>query len=133
MVTGERSIWTAALNSKAMTYIGQRSYAVYLIHVLATHVVDKATSTSIFAAHNAAAALGAYAATLGLSLVIAEGLYRFLEGPCIRLGHAWSAALQDGLPTARRVRPKLAVRGGVPAPLPAPATNDGDVRPTAQL
>lgn len=95
LVIGERSIWTKALNSRVMTYIGRRSYAVYLIHVLATHVVDR---TRIFSAHTATAAIGAYLAILGLSLLGAEGLHRLIEGPCIRFGHAWSSRLQRALP-----------------------------------
>jgi len=130
MVIGERSVWTAFLGSKLMTYIGQRSYAIYLIHVLVTHVVDK---IRFLAPHTTAAALGAYAATLGLSLAIAELLYRVVEGPCIRLGHAWSAALQDAAPRPRRRRAELPVRGPVPAPVgPQPAA-DADIQPSARL
>ena len=77
-VIGARSIWTTVLSSRVLTYIGQRSYAIYLIHVLATHIVDR---THIFAAHTPAAAMGAFAAILALSLLVAEGLYRFVEGP----------------------------------------------------
>src|SRR6266498_1516375 len=102
-VIGERSIWTVILGSRVMTYIGQRSYAIYLVHVLATHVIDK---TRIFPPHTTAAAIGAFAATLGLSLQVAEGLYRCIEGPCIRLGHAWSAALQNFVPQPAILRPQ---------------------------
>ena len=92
---GERSIGERVLSSRVMVHIGQRSYAIYLIHVLATHVVDTA---NVFPAHTPAAALGAFGAILGLSLVVAEVLYRFIEGPCIRLGHEWSAAIQGAAP-----------------------------------
>jgi peptidoglycan/LPS O-acetylase OafA/YrhL len=96
---GEQSIWQRVLSSKVMTHIGQRSYAIYLIHVLMVHIVDRAR---IFQAFTPAAAFGAFAATLALSLVVAEGLYRCIEGPCIRLGHAWSSALQRPLPVPER-------------------------------
>jgi peptidoglycan/LPS O-acetylase OafA/YrhL len=99
---GERSIWQKVLSSRAMTYIGQRSYAIYLIHVLCTHVVDK---SAVFPLHTTVGSLGAFAATLGLSLVIAELLYRFIEGPCIRLGHEWSAAIQGALPAPAQASP----------------------------
>jgi peptidoglycan/LPS O-acetylase OafA/YrhL len=97
---GERSIWLTVLRSRVMVYIGQRSYALYLIHVLIVHVVVRAR---IFPAHTTPAALASFAVTLGLALVVAEGLYRLIEGPCIRRGHAWSSALQ-----ARRPVPEIA-------------------------
>jgi peptidoglycan/LPS O-acetylase OafA/YrhL len=102
---GERSIGQRFLSSRTMVYIGQRSYAVYLIHVLATHVVDR---VPILAAHTTAAALATFAAILALSLLVAEVLYRLIEGPGIRWAHEWSAAIQGSRPMRAPANPSAA-------------------------
>jgi peptidoglycan/LPS O-acetylase OafA/YrhL len=76
--------WLAAgLSRPWLTYIGTRSYAIYLIHPIVKNFVDLGLASG---SHNVAVELIRYGAVLGISLLVAEVTYRLIEQPMIQLG-----------------------------------------------
>ncbi|MBS1848784.1 MAG: acyltransferase [Actinobacteria bacterium] len=68
----------SALSTRPLQWAGARSYSLYLVHLPVLHLAVAAFSL-------ADASLLTVAGVLGASLVVAEGFYRVVEGPSIRL------------------------------------------------
>ena len=69
-----------------LTWIGRRSYAMYLIHILCINVVAARLRIT-----SGPRALLAFFAATALTLLTAEILYRVVERPARSLGRAWLA------------------------------------------
>ena len=81
-----RSQVTRFLGSASMTWIGRRSYGIYLIHPLALTVCTKLVPDGV-----PARALVVGIGCLVLTLVASDVAHRLVEQPFIRLGRRWSA------------------------------------------
>jgi len=88
-----RSAAHRVLGSAPATYLGRRSYAIYLVHVLVIHGVDRVPLERLELGAAATEVL-AYAAVVLISTLVAEGLFRLIEQPCNRLGARWSERLK---------------------------------------
>lgn len=78
------------LTWRPLVYIGQRSYGIYLVHILclrAVKLIFPGDTTNLWIS-----LLGFAAGTL-LSIVVAEVLYRLIEGPFISFGRPISKAV----------------------------------------
>lgn len=83
------TIGRQALSSKALVFVGRRSYAMYLVQYLAAQAVIAVLPGTV--AGPLLLVLG-----FGVALVVSDGLYRAFEQPIIRWGHRWAAAVQLG-------------------------------------
>ena len=80
-----RDSWLKRLHTApAMVWVGRRSYAMYLVHVLCLNAVE--AKISITSGARAAAAL---AVAFCLAAAMAEVLYRFVEQPARSCGRAF--------------------------------------------
>lgn len=73
----------AFLTWKPLTYIGERAYGIYLVHILCIRSVKflfPSSTTSWWISF-----LGFLSASV-LSILVAEILYRLVEAPCIKIG-----------------------------------------------
>ena len=77
------------LTSRILTFVGERAYGIYLIHILCIRVVKCAfpAATTVWWM----CIMGFVSGTL-LSLLVAELLYRFIENPCIKIGRRLASA-----------------------------------------
>lgn len=71
----------AWLHSRAIEYLGRRSYGIYLVHVLALNAAARVAGQG----SPASIILG-----VTLSIALAEAMFRIVEAPAIRLGRALS-------------------------------------------
>jgi len=102
--------WSAALVSRAMVYIGKRSYGVYLVNLICLAVcvtVARHLVPSVSFDQNNQPASGAWVTSLVMliavtatSLLLSELLYRTVEGPMIARGRIWSKRITGRLPVA---------------------------------
>jgi peptidoglycan/LPS O-acetylase OafA/YrhL len=76
-------VLNTVLNWRLFDYIGQRSYAIYLVHI----VVLLAVSRVLHEDGSPAEAALRLLAALGVSVFVAEVLFRVVEAPLIRVGH----------------------------------------------
>jgi peptidoglycan/LPS O-acetylase OafA/YrhL len=118
LVTG-RPPWGAPLASRAMVYIGKRSYGVYLVNLISLSgcvlVANKIAPSVRFNSDNQPAAQGAWLTSLVLlaavtltSLLLAELLHRTIEAPMIARGRIWSKRITGRRPVAPpRMAPEL--------------------------
>jgi peptidoglycan/LPS O-acetylase OafA/YrhL len=81
-----RSAVTRFLGTGWMTWLGRRSYGIYLIHALALTVCTKVVPDGV-----PARAVVVGAGCLVLTLVASDAAHRLVEKPFIRLGRQWSA------------------------------------------
>ena len=79
------------LDRPSLTWMGQRSYAFYLVHMLAMSIVVNATPNWI---DKGAGGVVLMAATIALALAIAGCLHHFVERPLIGAGRLWSTRLR---------------------------------------
>ncbi len=77
------------LESRALTYLGRRSYGLYLIHYPVSILIIQSRLHGALGGWPAGLAVnaGLVAATLGLTLLLAEMSFRLLEAPAMRWGH----------------------------------------------
>jgi peptidoglycan/LPS O-acetylase OafA/YrhL len=102
---GRRSV----LSSRPMVWLGEISYAFYLVHYLVLHFLHVALGGGTWAWP---AAVAFIAASLALSIAISAALYTFVERPAMR---RWGRRAPAPV-TAARLTPDLAPGGppGVP-------------------
>jgi peptidoglycan/LPS O-acetylase OafA/YrhL len=81
-----RSPVTRLLASAPMTWLGRRSYGIYLIHTLALTVCTKVVPEGV-----PARAVVVGVGCLVLTLVAGDAAHRLVETPFIRLGRQWSS------------------------------------------
>jgi peptidoglycan/LPS O-acetylase OafA/YrhL len=104
-----RPVWARPLASRMMVYIGKRSYAVYLVQMICLSicisVMKKALPGVAFSVKNEPTGHGAWAASIALlvvgtvaSLLVAEALYRTIEGPMIARGRIWTQGITGKRP-----------------------------------
>jgi len=86
LLTG--TIGRRMLSSKALVFVGRRSYAMYLVQYLAAQAV-------IALLPGVVAGPLLLALTFGVALAASDGLYRAFEQPIIRWGHRWAAVVQS--------------------------------------
>lgn len=77
------------MRSRIMLFVGRRSYAVYLFHPLVGSLVAKGIPRA-----DGVWPLANYVVTLGLTLIVADILYRVFERPLIGIGHELTARIQ---------------------------------------
>jgi len=82
--------WAPALRSRVMSFIGSRSYAIYLVHNLCVDAVQR-LSPQIAAPRIRTLAL--LAGTLLMSAVVADIMHRLIEQPFIKLGRSLTGRL----------------------------------------
>lgn len=134
-----RPRWSAALVSRAMVYIGKRSYGVYLVNLICLAVcvtVARHLVPSVAFDQNNQPASGAWVTSLVMliavtatSLLLAELLYRTVEGPMIARGRIWSKRITGRLPVAP---PRLAEYPSEPAPATVPVAEHVPAAPSPQ-
>jgi peptidoglycan/LPS O-acetylase OafA/YrhL len=106
-----RPSWARPLATRAMIYVGKRSYAVYLVNLIClsacVEVAHHVTPSVVFNSDNQPARHGAWAASLVLlaaviatSLLLSELLHRTIEGPMIARGRVWSKRITGRRPVA---------------------------------
>ena len=121
-----RPTWGRPLGSRAMIYIGKRSYAVYLVNVIClavcVEVVQHVKPSIAFNSVDQPANHGAWAlsvlllvAVTGFSLAVAELLHRTVERPLIARGRIWSEQITGRKPVAP---PRMTPETEVPARAP---------------
>ena len=118
LVTG-RPPWGRPLASRAMVYVGKRSYGVYLVNLIClsgcVEIAHKVAPSLRFNDDNQPAANGAWLASLVMlaavtlsSLLLAELLHRTIEAPMIARGRIWSKRITGRRPVAPpRMAPEL--------------------------
>ncbi|MFD1720943.1 acyltransferase family protein [Amnibacterium endophyticum] len=79
------------LSVRPLVYVGTRSYALYLVHPLVVTVVGYVIPAG---SSNKLVEMAHLAAIVGISLAIAEVLYRLVEQPLIRAGRRLMAPRQ---------------------------------------
>ena len=84
--------WLLAL--RPLTFVGDRSYSLYLVQALAGLAV--ASTIPALAAHRTVTAV----VVLAVALLMADLLYRWIEQPAIRWGRRWVAASKPRLRAA---------------------------------
>jgi peptidoglycan/LPS O-acetylase OafA/YrhL len=94
------------LSSRIAVYIGERSYAIYLIHRIAKGVVDRAIAPG---SHSVAAEVARFVLIMVVALLGAEVLRRLVEQPMIRLGRRLAQRTGEA-----RGRQRVSVSGRVP-------------------
>jgi peptidoglycan/LPS O-acetylase OafA/YrhL len=125
-----RPPWGRPLASRAMIYIGKRSYAVYLVNLIClavcVEVVQRVKPSVAFNALDQPAEHGAWAVSIlllvavtGLSLLLAELLFRTVERPLIARGRIWSERITGRKPVAP---PRMTPETEIPAPVPVATT-----------
>lgn len=128
-----RPSWGRPLASRLMIYIGKRSYAVYLVNLIAlsicVEVAHHVAPSLRFNSDNQPAHSGAWTASilmlLGMtltSLLLSEVLHRTIERPMIARGRIWSERITGRRPVAP---PRMTPETEAPAPVPVPT--DGAV------
>lgn len=85
------------LATRVLTYVGRRSYAIYLFHLLCIDVVARLLP----AGASAPVQIARLALIAGASIVVAEVLHRTIEAPLIAFGRRERSAPGD---TRRRAR-----------------------------
>jgi peptidoglycan/LPS O-acetylase OafA/YrhL len=106
-----RPSWGRPLASRAMIYIGKRSYAVYLVNLIClafcVEIAHRIAPSVVFNSDNQPARQGAWAASLVLllavtatSLLLSELLHRTIERPMIARGRVWSKRITGRRPVA---------------------------------
>lgn len=105
---------SAVLSNRVATYVGTRAYAVYLIHRMAKGLVDKVIDPGGSVPHQ----LTRFTLIVGLALLGAEILCRYIEQPMIGLGKRMASGRFDTL-----------VAGGPSGPNSAPRTSRSTTRP----
>jgi peptidoglycan/LPS O-acetylase OafA/YrhL len=85
LVHGGSSV-TRVLGSPPMTWLGRRSYGIYLVHTLALTVCAKLVPESL-PARPVWVAIGC----LVLTVMASDAAHRLIEKPFIRLGRQWSS------------------------------------------
>ena len=85
--------WGRHFGGRLGTYLGRRSYGIYLTHTLVIAPIERILSPvgPWWQWNKVLGMLTAIAVSIGL----AEVLYRLIEAPLIRIGHAWSDLLQS--------------------------------------
>ncbi len=78
-----RGLWGRALEAPVLTYIGRRSYGIYLMHILCANAISKLPAFNRPGALNA---FSLYFAVVAASVAIAEVLFRTIESPFTALG-----------------------------------------------
>jgi peptidoglycan/LPS O-acetylase OafA/YrhL len=128
-----RPSWGRLLASRAMIYIGKRSYGVYLVNLICLSIcvaiAHRVAPSAAFNSHDQPARHGAWATSIVLlvavtvtSLAAAELLYRIVEGPLIARGRLWSQRITGRRPVApprltpETEAPPIAVGGAILAP-----------------
>ncbi|GGG93435.1 acyltransferase family protein [Silvibacterium dinghuense] len=76
-----RSLFHRLLGSRWVRYIGQRSYGIYLVHLICLSIMQR-----LLPPISPLRTRLLFLATAALSLIVAEVLYRWVEHPCIALG-----------------------------------------------
>jgi peptidoglycan/LPS O-acetylase OafA/YrhL len=74
---------SSLLGSKPLMFLGERSYGIYLIHVIALRIVERILQPL---SGSTAAAIASYVFAVILSVAMAEALHRTVERPAIGLG-----------------------------------------------
>ncbi len=84
----------------AATYVGKRTYGMYLVHKLCIDAVELVLKprTGILAE-----SLAAYVVSFALSVAVADVLHRLVEQPFIDLGRRWSAKRTAGVSRIERM------------------------------
>jgi peptidoglycan/LPS O-acetylase OafA/YrhL len=131
--------WSAALVSRAMVYIGKRSYGVYLVNLICLAVcvtVARHLVPSVSFDQNNQPASGAWVTSLVMliavtatSLLLSELLYRTVEGPMIARGRIWSKRITGRLPVAP---PRLAEYPSESTPATVPVAEHVPAAPSPQ-
>jgi len=107
-----RAAWTRPLTTRPMVTIGLRSYAVYLIHQICLSVsaalASRLTRVGLDPARlpitqKWSVSLLILLMTCAASLLLAAGLNRWIERPCIDFGRGRTRALTGSEPVAARV------------------------------
>jgi peptidoglycan/LPS O-acetylase OafA/YrhL len=123
-----RPSWGRALASRAMIYIGKRSYAVYLVNLIClsacVEVAHRIAPSVVFNSDNQPARSGDWAASLVLlvavtatSLLLSELLHRTVERPLIARGRIWSTQITGRKPVAPpRLAPETEARPAAQEP-----------------
>ncbi|MEX2301071.1 MAG: acyltransferase family protein [Bryobacterales bacterium] len=79
--------WASFLSSRAMVFVGKRSYGIYLIHIFCIWLVEIAFPSG---SGELLISIGAYVSAVLVSLVVADVLYRVVEYPGIIIGRKLS-------------------------------------------
>lgn len=85
-----------ALSQPWLRHLGATSYALFCCHMLVLELVVRLTSFELFRAP----LVPLFALILGISLALAEGLYRFVEKPVIDAVHRRAKAVRATAPKA---------------------------------
>jgi peptidoglycan/LPS O-acetylase OafA/YrhL len=98
--------WTKLLASRPMVFIGERSYGIYLVHMICLSMIRPLIARLPGVTLDAdraplgpyawAATLLTFALAVALSLAVATVLNVLIEKPCIAQGRRWTKAILGG-------------------------------------
>jgi peptidoglycan/LPS O-acetylase OafA/YrhL len=72
------------LSAGWLRHLGHLSYGIFCIHLVVLELLPRAFGYTLFGGHG----LALFGLTLGASIALSEVLYRLVESPFVRLGHA---------------------------------------------
>ncbi|WP_454688594.1 acyltransferase family protein [Achromobacter aloeverae] len=106
-VVSNRSRIGAWLNSSPLVWLGEVSYALYLVHGLVQHTTSEVLSRGLHIQDrhvlSSNSSLGMLVLMLGISLLLAAACYRWIEKPAQRYLRGALAARRDGALARRAI------------------------------